>query len=44
VILRGLKVDPEARYPSMDGLLRDLERDPEAIRRRSGGGGSRRRW
>jgi eukaryotic-like serine/threonine-protein kinase len=34
VVLRGLKASPEERYPAMDGLLRDLERDPEAVRRR----------
>jgi len=34
VLLRGLKARPEDRYPSMDDLLRDLERDPEAVRRR----------
>jgi tetratricopeptide (TPR) repeat protein/predicted Ser/Thr protein kinase len=34
VVLRGLKADPEERYPSMDDLLRDLERDPAAVRRR----------
>jgi eukaryotic-like serine/threonine-protein kinase len=34
VVLRGLKVDPEERYPAMDDLLRDLARDPEAVRRR----------
>jgi len=32
-LLRGLKPTPEERYPSMDALLADLERDP-----------SRRRW
>jgi tetratricopeptide (TPR) repeat protein len=34
VVLRGLKAGPEERYPTMDGLLRDLERDPSAVRRR----------
>jgi tetratricopeptide (TPR) repeat protein/predicted Ser/Thr protein kinase len=34
VVLRGLKADPEERYPGMDDLLRDLERDPSAVRRR----------
>jgi tetratricopeptide (TPR) repeat protein len=34
VVLRGLKADPEERYPGMDDLLRDLERDPAAARRR----------
>jgi len=34
VVLRGLKVGPEERYPAMDDLLRDLARDPEAVRRR----------
>ena len=34
VVLRGLKADPEERYPEMDDLLRDLERDPAAVRRR----------
>jgi tetratricopeptide (TPR) repeat protein len=34
IVLRGLRVDPDARYPSMEALLRDLERDPRAARRR----------
>jgi tetratricopeptide (TPR) repeat protein/predicted Ser/Thr protein kinase len=34
VLLRGLKARPEDRYPSMNDLLRDLEHDPEAVRRR----------
>ncbi|HEY3571423.1 MAG TPA: serine/threonine-protein kinase [Thermoanaerobaculia bacterium] len=34
VVLRGLKVSPEERYPTMDDLLRDLEHDPAAVRRR----------
>src|SRR4051812_46619671 len=34
VVLRGLKVSPEERYPAMDDLLRDLERDPAVVRRR----------
>jgi hypothetical protein len=34
VVLRGLKANPEERYPAMDDLLRDLERDPAAVRRR----------
>jgi tetratricopeptide (TPR) repeat protein len=34
VLLRGLQVDPEKRYPAMDDLLRDLEHDREAARRR----------
>jgi tetratricopeptide (TPR) repeat protein/predicted Ser/Thr protein kinase len=34
VLLRGLAADPEARYPSMDELLRDLVRDPGGVRRR----------
>jgi len=34
VVLRGLKASPEDRYPAMAGLLRDLERDPEAVRHR----------
>jgi tetratricopeptide (TPR) repeat protein len=31
---RGLRTPPEERYPSMDVLLRELERDPDARRRR----------
>jgi len=34
VLLRGLAVDPAARYPSMDEMLRELVRDPGAVRRR----------
>jgi tetratricopeptide (TPR) repeat protein/predicted Ser/Thr protein kinase len=34
VVYRGLKADPRERYPSMDDLLQDLERDPSAVRRR----------
>lgn len=34
VVLRGLKANPEERYPAMDDLLRELERDPAAVRRR----------
>ena len=34
VILRGLMASPEERYPTMDDLLRDLERDPATVRRR----------
>ncbi|MFL6197021.1 MAG: serine/threonine-protein kinase, partial [Thermoanaerobaculia bacterium] len=34
ILLRGLRTDPAARYPSMDALLRELERDPAATRRR----------
>ncbi|HSG40156.1 MAG TPA: serine/threonine-protein kinase [Thermoanaerobaculia bacterium] len=33
-LLRGLSSDPSRRYPSMGDLLRDLERDRSAIRRR----------
>jgi tetratricopeptide (TPR) repeat protein len=33
VLLRGLSVRPEARYPSMDALLADLARDPARTRR-----------
>ncbi len=33
-LLRGLRADPRERYPSMESLLQDLERDPAAIRRR----------
>ena len=35
---RGLAVDPAERYPSMNELLDDLSRDPEARRRRSSTG------
>jgi tetratricopeptide (TPR) repeat protein len=34
VLLRGLSVDPAARWPSMDALLAALERDPTRTRRR----------
>jgi tetratricopeptide (TPR) repeat protein len=34
VLLRGLRKDPAARHPSTDELLRELERDPAAGRRR----------
>lgn len=33
-LVRGLSVDVDARYPSMDGLLRALYADPAARRRR----------
>ena len=33
VLLRGLAVDPAARWPSMDDLLDELARDPEKLRR-----------
>jgi tetratricopeptide (TPR) repeat protein len=36
VILRGLSVDPAARWPSMDALVAALERDPTRTRRRWG--------
>lgn len=34
VVTRGLAVDPKQRYPSVDALLADLERDPQRTRRR----------
>ncbi len=34
VLLRGLRRDPAARYPSMDALLQELGRDPGRRRRR----------
>jgi eukaryotic-like serine/threonine-protein kinase len=34
VLLRGLRASPSERYPSMEELLHDLERDPAAVRRR----------
>jgi tetratricopeptide (TPR) repeat protein/predicted Ser/Thr protein kinase len=34
LLLRGLAVDPAARFSSMDELLAGLERDPSAARRR----------
>jgi tetratricopeptide (TPR) repeat protein len=34
VLLRGLSVDPDSRWPSMDALLAALERDPTRTRRR----------
>jgi WD40 repeat protein/tRNA A-37 threonylcarbamoyl transferase component Bud32 len=33
VVLRGLSVDPAARWPAMDDLIDELGRDPERIRR-----------
>jgi eukaryotic-like serine/threonine-protein kinase len=33
VLLRGLSAAPSERYPSMEALLHDLERDPVAVRR-----------
>ena len=33
VVSRGLAVDRNARYPSMDALLVELERDPQRMRR-----------
>ena len=35
-ILRGLSVDPDDRFPSMDALLAELERDPMRRLRRAG--------
>ena len=34
ILLRGLAVDPDKRYPSMEAMLADLERDPAAVRKR----------
>ncbi len=34
ILLRGLSVDPDARYPDMAALLADLSRDPAESRRR----------
>ncbi|MES1240767.1 MAG: serine/threonine-protein kinase [Acidobacteriota bacterium] len=34
VVLRGLSADPARRWSSMDELLRELARDPGAVRRR----------
>jgi tetratricopeptide (TPR) repeat protein len=34
VVLRGLRIAPAERYPSMDALLADLGRDPTRARRR----------
>ena len=33
IVVRGLRADPEARYPSMEALLADLGRDRGALRR-----------
>src|SRR5439155_8020310 len=35
IVLRGLRVVPDERYPSMDALLHDLGRDPRLARRRA---------
>ncbi len=34
IVLRGLAVDPDERFPSMDALLAVLARDPAELRRR----------
>jgi tetratricopeptide (TPR) repeat protein len=34
VLLRGLSLDPDRRYPAMSDLLADLARDPDLTRRR----------
>ncbi len=34
VVLRGLAAEPRHRYPSVDALLLELDRDPERTRRR----------
>ena len=34
VVMRGLSLSPEARYPSMDALLQELSRDARSTRRR----------
>ncbi len=34
IVLRGLAVDPEDRWPSMDAIIEALGRDPDARRRR----------
>jgi len=34
IAVRGLAVDPAGRYPSMEALLADLEKDPRVARRR----------
>ncbi|HSZ84216.1 MAG TPA: serine/threonine-protein kinase [Polyangia bacterium] len=36
VLLRGLSVEPDARWPSMDALATQLARDPARARRRAG--------
>jgi serine/threonine protein kinase/tetratricopeptide (TPR) repeat protein len=40
VVLRGLRVDREQRYPSMEALLATLARDPARTRRRWAAGGT----
>lgn len=35
VVSRGLAVDPKQRYPSVDALLADLDRDPQRTMRRA---------
>ena len=41
IVLRGLEIEPERRWPSMEPLLHALGRDPARVSRRwlSGGGG-----
>lgn len=36
VVARGLAVEPSQRYPSVEALLADLDRDPQRTRRRVG--------
>ena len=33
IIYKGLSVKPEDRYPTIDSLLEDLDKDPEEVRR-----------
>jgi len=34
IVLRGLRANPEERYPSLDEMLKELRRDPAVVRRR----------
>ncbi|HZN91861.1 MAG TPA: serine/threonine-protein kinase, partial [Myxococcales bacterium] len=35
ILSRGLSADPDKRYPSMEALLQDLQRDPAVVQRRA---------
>ena len=44
ILERGLRVDVDERYPSMNALLDDIEAGMDGGRRRSGAGGLSRAW